>query len=170
MCFRKYNKAIYTEPPHPVYLFQARLGERMTPMASGVWRYKELICPELVDEHIVTRYEGNTGLYRVDAIEHFVGIRQVWVKAQSENPSGSFKDNGMTVTVSMGKSLGFKKFACRSQSSWRLLNHLIGYCQIGSSTVQCSRLSSRALISSLGICSPMSTSTSGTSFCGVILI
>jgi len=50
----------------------------------------------------------------VKAIEQYVGIRKAWVKAQSENPSGSFKDNGMTVAVSMGKSLGYTKFACSS--------------------------------------------------------
>ncbi|CAG7656494.1 threonine synthase [Paenibacillus allorhizosphaerae] len=95
-------------------LFQARLMERMTPYASGVWRYKELIHPELPAEAIVTRYEGNTGLYEVDAAAKFAGIRRVLLKAQSENPSGSFKDNGMTAAVSHGRALGMQRFACSS--------------------------------------------------------
>ncbi len=94
--------------------FQNRLGERMTPYASGVWRYKELICPELPEEFITTKYEGNTGLYAADALQQYTGIRKLWLKAQSENPSGSFKDNGMTVAVSHGRSLGFTRFACSS--------------------------------------------------------
>lgn len=95
-------------------LFHERLAERMTPLAGGVWRYKELIHPELPIDRIVTRNEGNTGLYRSEAISQFAGARQVWLKAQSENPSGSFKDNGMTVAVSQGALLGNKRFACSS--------------------------------------------------------
>ncbi len=96
------------------HLFKERLSERMTPYASGVWRYKELIFPELPDNCIVTKYEGNTGLYTSELLQNYTGLKQVFVKAQSENPSGSFKDNGMTVAVSHGKSLGYKKFTCTS--------------------------------------------------------
>ena len=95
-------------------LFADRLSERMTPYASGVWRYKELIYPELSDDCIVTKNEGNTGLYISEILQSYTGARKVYVKAQSENPSGSFKDNGMCVAVSHGKSLGFKKFTCTS--------------------------------------------------------
>ncbi|MBM7633275.1 threonine synthase [Geomicrobium sediminis] len=95
--------------------FNERLSERMTPYASGVWRYKELIFPELAEEHMVTKYEGNTGLYNVQSVKDYVGLNQpVYLKAQSENPSGSFKDNGMAVAVSHGKSLGYDKFTCTS--------------------------------------------------------
>lgn len=96
------------------HLFKERLSERMTPYASGVWRYKELIFPELPDNCIVTKYEGNTGLYTSELLQNYTGLKQVFVKAQSENPSGSFKDNGMTVAVSHGKFLGYKKFTCTS--------------------------------------------------------
>jgi len=95
-------------------LFTERLSERMTPFASGVWRYKELIAPELPNDCIVTKYEGNTGLYSSELLQKYTGVRKLYVKAQSENPSGSFKDNGMTVAVSHGKSLGYKKFTCTS--------------------------------------------------------
>ncbi len=96
------------------HLFKERLSERMTPYASGVWRYKELIFPELPDNFIVTKYEGNTGLYASELLQTYTGLKQVYIKAQSENPSGSFKDNGMTVAVSHGNSLGYKKFTCTS--------------------------------------------------------
>lgn len=94
--------------------FHQRLSERMTPYASGVWRYKELIYPELPENDIVTKYEGNTGLYSSESIRQWLGIRKLWLKAQSENPSGSFKDNGMTVAVSHGRSLGYSRFTCTS--------------------------------------------------------
>lgn len=95
-------------------LFRERLSDRMSPYAGGVWRYKELIHPELPTQHIVTKYEGNTGLYRSAGAAEYAGIRGVWLKALSENPSGSFKDNGMTVAVSHGNWLGMDRFACSS--------------------------------------------------------
>ncbi|RNB91819.1 threonine synthase [Brevibacillus fluminis] len=96
------------------HVFTQRLSLRTTPFASGVWRYKELIFPELEDRFITTKYEGNTGLYTPVKLQEYTGIQQLYVKAQSENPSGSFKDNGMTVAVSHGRSLGFSRFACSS--------------------------------------------------------
>ncbi|MFC5447927.1 threonine synthase [Paenibacillus aestuarii] len=96
-------------------VFAARLAERMSIYASGVWRYKELIAPEIAESAICTKYEGNTGLYAAsEPLQRFGGLRGLWFKAQSENPSGSFKDNGMTVAVSHGRSLGYNKFACTS--------------------------------------------------------
>lgn len=95
-------------------LFDARLGERGTPLSGGVWRYKELIHPELPLSSIVTKYEGNTALYENDRLGSYAGVRRLWLKALSENPSGSFKDNGMTVAVSHGRWLGYDRFACTS--------------------------------------------------------
>jgi threonine synthase len=94
--------------------FDKRLAERGTIAASGVWRFRELIAPELPEETLVTRGEGNTGLYLVAAAAAYAGVREVRMKAQSENPSGSFKDNGMAVAVSHGLSLGRREFACSS--------------------------------------------------------
>ncbi len=95
-------------------VFDERLGLRMGLYASGVWRYRELIAPELPEEALVYRGEGNTGVYESEAPARYAGVRRMWLKAQSENPSGSFKDNGMVVAVSHGRSLGYRLFACTS--------------------------------------------------------
>jgi threonine synthase len=94
--------------------FDSRLSERLTPYASGVWRYKELIMPELPDAFITTKFEGNTGLYEASAAAKYAGIHKLMLKAQSENPSGSFKDNGMTAAVSHGRAAGYTRFTCTS--------------------------------------------------------
>ncbi|SFL26256.1 threonine synthase [Paenibacillus sp. 1_12] len=94
--------------------FDKRLTERMSSWASGVWRYKELIYPEMPEAYITSRYEGNTGLYPSETLAQFAGVRKLMLKAQSENPSGSFKDNGMSVAVSHGRSLGYTRFTCTS--------------------------------------------------------
>ncbi len=92
---------------------------------SGVWRYRELILP-LPPSLIVSRPEGNTGLYPVgiencgdgreghQRIGKFAGAERLFLKHEGENPSGSFKDRGMTVGVSMAKASGARAVACAS--------------------------------------------------------
>ena len=92
---------------------------------SGVWRYRELILP--VPEHfIISRPEGNTSLYPVgmdncwpNRIGHrqiglYAGLDRLYMKHEGENPTGSFKDRGMTVGVTMAKVLGAQAVACAS--------------------------------------------------------
>lgn len=82
---------------------------------SGVWRYRQLL-PQIADEHIVSRREGNTPLYWHDAIATYAGMNpgQLGVKHEGHNPTGSFKDRGMTVAVSHAKSVGASVIACAS--------------------------------------------------------
>ena len=102
-------------------LFDGRLAGRLAPAASGVWRFKELL-PPLADEHIVSRPEGNTNLYVVGAaqaggfrrIGEYAGLDYLYLKHEGENPTGSFKDRGMTVGVSQAVALGARAVACAS--------------------------------------------------------
>jgi len=94
-------------------LFDSRRGEWALPYSSGVWRYRELILP--VDEAaIVSRPEGNTPLYRSQRLSGWVGIDDLALKHEGENPSGSFKDRGMTVGVTQAVLLGARAVACAS--------------------------------------------------------
>lgn len=80
---------------------------------SGVWRFRELIAP-LLPEEIVARGEGNTGLYRAPELARWAGISDLRCKHEGENPTGSFKDRGMTVGVSVARKLGARVVACAS--------------------------------------------------------
>ncbi|MBW2732257.1 MAG: threonine synthase [Deltaproteobacteria bacterium] len=100
--------------PNPRASFDLRRAEMQLPYASGVWRYHELILPDLPKEAIVSLPEGNTPLYRRGAIERFVGTEQVYVKHEGENPTLSFKDRGMTAGVSWAVHAGAKRVACAS--------------------------------------------------------
>jgi threonine synthase len=102
-------------------LFDARLGERTLPHSSGVWRYHELL-PPIDPAHIISRPEGNTNLYAVGASERgghgrigqYAGLERLYLKHEGENPTGSFKDRGMTVGVSQAVALDASAVACAS--------------------------------------------------------
>jgi threonine synthase len=99
--------------------------DTLLPDRSGVWRYRELILP-VPTSAIVTRPEGNTGLYPVGLencddgrIGHrqiglFAGLERLFLKHEGENPTGSFKDRGMTVGVTMARLRGATAVACAS--------------------------------------------------------
>ncbi len=81
---------------------------------SGVWRFRELL-PILDNlENAITLREGNTPLYRLPRISKALGIEQVFAKHQGMNPTGSFKDTGMTAAISMARERGFEWVACAS--------------------------------------------------------
>ncbi len=82
---------------------------------SGVWRYRQLL-PAIADEHIVSRREGNTPIYWHDHVATYAGMEPgtLGVKHEGHNPTGSFKDRGMTVAVSHAKSVGASVIACAS--------------------------------------------------------
>ncbi|OLB34519.1 MAG: threonine synthase [Ktedonobacter sp. 13_2_20CM_53_11] len=95
------------------------------PDHSGVWRYRELIL-SVPGQYIVSRPEGNTGLYPVGTencgtgrighrqIGSYAGLDHLFLKHEGENPTGSFKDRGMTVGVTMASLLGAQAVACAS--------------------------------------------------------
>lgn len=95
-------------------LFDARLGSLDAPYDSGVWRYKELVYPDLDPALIVSRPEGNTRLYNVPKLAEWAGVRRLHLKHEGENPTGSFKDRGMTGGVTQARVLGKKRVACAS--------------------------------------------------------
>ena len=82
-------------------------------LASGVWRYKELII-DVPDEQIVTRQEGNTRLYESGLAGKYAGLKNFLLKHEGENPTGSFKDRGMTCGTTAAKIYGAQCVACAS--------------------------------------------------------
>jgi threonine synthase len=100
-------------------LFDSRHGTNKWPHGSGVWRYKEWVAPEIDDENIVSMYEGNSNLFWAQRFGKKLGMNDLWIKMCGNSHTGSFKDLGMTVLVSMvnemihrGKKI--KAVACAS--------------------------------------------------------
>ena len=84
---------------------------------SGVWRFRELILP-LSDAElrtsVVSRGEGNTHLYDASTMAEAVGVARLHLKHEGENPTGSFKDRGMTAGITMARHFGMRQVACAS--------------------------------------------------------
>jgi threonine synthase len=80
---------------------------------SGVWRYRELL-PFADDAPIVTLLEGHTPLYDVPRSAEYSGLARLRLKHQGCNPTGSFKDTGMTAAVTQAVLLGARTVVCAS--------------------------------------------------------
>ncbi len=82
--------------------------------ASGVWRFREMLPIVEVMDEVVTLAEGNTPLYSMPQTARRLGMRALLAKHQGMNPTGSFKDTGMTAAVSVAKAAGYRWVACAS--------------------------------------------------------
>jgi threonine synthase len=81
---------------------------------SGVWRFRELLPILNNFGNAVTLREGNTPLYHLPRAARSLGIDQLYAKHQGMNPTGSFKDTGMTTALSVARERGFEWVACAS--------------------------------------------------------
>src|SRR5580704_2575917 len=83
------------------------------PEASGVWRYADVVLPVPLSS-TVSHPEGNTPLLQRRRLSAWTGIDDLWIKHEGHNPTGSFKDRGMTVAVTQACRVGALGVACAS--------------------------------------------------------
>jgi len=100
-------------------LFDTRLmparGPRGTGSGdSGVWRFRELVMPGAPDSDLVTQGEGLTPLLHRERIAQWVGVDDLLIKHEGHNPTGSFKDRGMTVAITQARRINATAVACAS--------------------------------------------------------
>jgi len=86
-------------------LFDARTRSNEWPYGSGVWGKKEWVCPDIDDDNIVSMYEGHTNLFWAQRLGQQIGVEDLWVKLCGNSHTGSFKDLGMTVLVSVVRQM-----------------------------------------------------------------
>jgi threonine synthase len=86
-------------------LFDKRFMRNEWPYGSSVWGKKELVCPTVVNDNIVSMFEGGSNLFWAERLGRRVGVEDLWVKQCGNSHTGSFKDLGMTVLVSMVKQM-----------------------------------------------------------------
>jgi threonine synthase len=81
---------------------------------SGVWRFRELLPAPASEQQVVTLREGNTPLYELPQSSRLTGVPRLYAKHQGLNPTGSFKDAGMTVAATFARQAGYRWVACAS--------------------------------------------------------
>jgi threonine synthase len=96
------------------WLWKERRSSREDADQSGVWRFRELLQVLQDEKNIVSLREGNTPLYHLPRAARATGILGLYAKHQGMNPTGSFKDTGMTAALSVAHELGYEWVACAS--------------------------------------------------------
>ncbi len=86
-------------------LFEQRTRAVELPHSSGVWGKKEWVCPQLAPDNVVSLGEGNTPHIRARRLEEEAGLSGLWIKLCGNSHTGSFKDLGMTVLVSVVRQM-----------------------------------------------------------------
>ena len=117
---------------------------------SGVWRFRELMPFYRNESEIVTIGEGRTMLQNAELLAKYIGMRPGRLMLQYEglNPSGSFKDNGMTAAFTHAKMVGARRVACASTGNtsaslalFAALSEMQGVVFIGSGKISVGKLS-----------------------------
>jgi threonine synthase len=96
------------------WLWRERRSSLAAADRSGVWRFREMLPIVRDEQGIVSLGEGNTPLYDLPQSARRLGLTQLWAKHQGMNPTGSFKDTGMTAALSVARERGFNWVACAS--------------------------------------------------------
>jgi threonine synthase len=86
-------------------LFDDRYRRTTYPYGSAVWGKKEIVCPVVENHNVVSTYEGGSNLFWAERLGRQIGVEDLWVKQCGNSHTGSFKDLGMTVLVSMVKQM-----------------------------------------------------------------
>jgi threonine synthase len=86
-------------------LFDERYKRTVWPYGSAVWGKKEWVCPQVRDENVVSMDEGGTNLFWAERFGRQLGLDDLWVKQCGNSHTGSFKDLGMTVLVSVVRQM-----------------------------------------------------------------
>ena len=106
-----YSKA---DPEALKTLWTERRTSRAKVDVSGVWRFREMLPFADDPAKIVTLPEGNTPLFDAPKAAEYAGLDAIQLKHQGYNPTGSFKDNGMTAGATQAVKLGMSRVACVS--------------------------------------------------------
>lgn len=86
-------------------LLDSRTGTTEWPYGSGVWGMREWVVPDLHDDNVVSMFEGNSNLFWAERLGKQINVPDLWIKQCGNSHTGSFKDLGMTVLVSVVKQM-----------------------------------------------------------------
>ena len=99
------EKLKHRSPESWMRLFDERNRRTKWPFGSAVWGKKEMVCPNVENNNVVSLYEGGSNLFWAERLGKIIGTEDLWIKQCGNSHTGSFKDLGMTVLVSMVKQM-----------------------------------------------------------------
>ncbi|MFQ5688209.1 MAG: threonine synthase, partial [Candidatus Scalindua sp.] len=99
------EKLKHRGPESWMRLFGERNRRTKWPFGSAVWGKKEMVCPNVENNNVVSLYEGGSNLFWAERLGNIIGTEDLWIKQCGNSHTGSFKDLGMTVLVSMVKQM-----------------------------------------------------------------
>ena len=99
------EKLKHRGPESWMRLFDERNRRTKWPFGSAVWGKKEMVCPNVENDNVVSLYEGGSNLFWAERLGNIIGTEDLWIKQCGNSHTGSFKDLGMTVLVSMVKQM-----------------------------------------------------------------
>lgn len=114
-------------------IFEGRYRRSDWPYGSSVWGKKEVVCPNVDNANVVSSYEGGSNLFWAERFGKEIGLDDLWIKQCGNNHTGSFKDLGMTVLVSMVKQMmseGSDILAVACASTGDTSASLAAYCAV----------------------------------------
>ena len=118
-------------PAYWKHLFDTRFRNQW-PYGSSVWGKKEMVCPEVDNANVVSTFEGGTNLFWAERLGKEIGVPELWIKQCGNSHTGSFKDLGMTVLVSMVRQMiaGGRRFPLWRASTGDTSAALAAYCAV----------------------------------------
>ncbi len=99
------EKLKHRSPGSWMRLLDDRYRRNKWPFGSSVWGKKEMVCPNVDNNNVVSLYEGGSNLFWAERLGNIIGTEDLWIKQCGNAHTGSFKDLGMTVLVSMVKQM-----------------------------------------------------------------
>ncbi len=99
------EKLRHRSPGSWMRLLDERYRRTKWPFGSSVWGKKEMVCPNVENQNVVSLYEGGSNLFWAERLGNIIGTEDLWIKQCGNAHTGSFKDLGMTVLVSMVKQM-----------------------------------------------------------------
>ena len=101
------------DPEYDYSIVKPKLSQIMDRKERNIWRWRELF-PILTDRHVTSLGEGGTPLLKSARLAEYCGVKELWLKNDTVNPTGSLKDRSIPIAVAKALEFGFSTIACDS--------------------------------------------------------
>jgi len=101
------------DPEYDYAVIKSCFGQIIDRKERNIWRWREFF-PILSDKHVTSLGEGGTPLLKSERLAEYCGVKELWLKNDTVNPTGSLKDRSIPIAVAKALEFGFSTIACDS--------------------------------------------------------